>query len=116
VGILVSANMVEAAPGFVYREIDKVVVKGRHEGLGIHEPVGAIGQVADTQLQELDRWHKALGLYRQQRWEEAQSLLRSLAQAAPETKLYRLYLKRIEHFSENTPGPTWNGLWVFTTK
>jgi adenylate cyclase len=116
VGILVSEGMVNAAQGFVYREIDKVVVKGRHEGLGIYEPIGKAGQVEDARLQELDRWHKALELYRKQLWSEAQSLMRALSHAAPENKLYRLYLKRIEHFRDNSPGPAWNGLWVFTTK
>ena len=116
VGILVTENMVKEAPGFVYREIDKVVVKGRQEGLAIFEPLGRIGEVGETQLQEVDRFHKALELYRKQRWDEAANLLQSLAHAAPASKLYKLYLKRIAHFRENPPGPAWNGLWVFTTK
>jgi adenylate cyclase len=116
VGILVTENMVKAAPGFVYREIDKVVVKGRTEGIGIFEPVGKVGEVGESTLTELDRFHKALELYRKQRWDEAETLLKNLSYAAPENKLYKLYLKRVAHFRENTPGPAWNGTWVFTTK
>ncbi|HZZ92813.1 MAG TPA: adenylate/guanylate cyclase domain-containing protein [Usitatibacter sp.] len=116
VGILVSANMVEAAGGFVYREVDRVVVKGRQEGLAIYEPLGRMGEVGETTLQEVDRFHKALDLYRKQRWEDAEAILKTLSFAAPESKLYKLYLKRIQHFRASTPGPAWNGLWVFTTK
>ena len=115
-GILVSENMVRNAPGFVYCDVDRVVVKGRHEGLGIYEPMGRQGEVPDTTLAEIERFHKALELYRKQRWDEAEVMLKSLAHAAPERKLYRLYLKRIEHYRQNTPGPLWNGTWVFTTK
>jgi adenylate cyclase len=57
-----------------------------------------------------------LEFYRKQRWDDAQQSLKNLAYAAPDVKLYKVYLKRIEHFRNNTPGPTWNGTWVFTTK
>jgi adenylate cyclase len=116
VGVLVTENIVKAAQGFVYREVDKVVVKGRQEGLTIFEPLGRVGEVGETQLQEIDRFHKALELYRKQRWDDAEELLKNLSYAAPENKLYKLYLKRIQHFRANPPGPMWNGLWVFTIK
>jgi adenylate cyclase len=116
VGILVTEEMVNAAQGFVYREIDKVAVKGRTQGINIFEPIGRVGEVGDTQLQEIDRFHKALEFYRKQRWDDAEEVLKNLSYAAPENKLYKLYLKRIQHFRANPPGPMWNGLWVFTTK
>ena len=116
VGILVSETQVNAAQGFVYREIDRVVVKGRTEGLAIYEPIGKVGEVGESQLTEIDRFHKALEQYRRQRWDDAQQVLKALSYAAPEHKLYRLYLKRIEHFRANPPGAAWNGTWVFTTK
>jgi len=108
--------MVNAAPGFVYREVDTVVVKGRTEGVKIYEPVGKVGQVVETTPTEIDRFHKSLEFYRKQRWDDAEALLKDLSYAAPENKLYRMYLKRVAHFRQNTPGPTWNGTWVFTEK
>jgi adenylate cyclase len=116
IGILVSENLVKAAQGFVYREIDKVVVKGRHEGIAIFEPIGKVGEVGETVLQEIDRFHKALELYRKQKWDDAQGALKTLLYAAPDNKLYKVYLKRIEQFRGNPPGAAWNGTWVFTTK
>ncbi len=116
VGILVSESIVKAAQGFVYRETDKVVVKGRQEGVAIFEPIGKVGEVGESTLTEIDRFHKALESYRKQRWDDADALLKQLSYAAPEHKLYKMYLKRIAHFRQNTPGPIWNGTWVFTTK
>jgi adenylate cyclase len=116
IGILVSENMVKTAQGFVYREIDKVVVKGRQEGISIYEPIGKVGEVGETVLQEIDRFHKALQLYRKQKWDDAQAALKQLLYAAPDNKLYKLFLKRIEHFRTNPPGAAWNGVWVFETK
>jgi adenylate cyclase len=116
VGILVSEDMVMAAKGFVYREVDLVAVKGRTTGIPIFEPIGRIGEVLETTLSELDKWHKGLEQYRKQRWDDAQEIFKALQYASPDTKLYKLYLKRIDYWRTNTPGPMWKGLWVWTTK
>ena len=116
VGILVSENVVNTVQGFVYREIDRVVVKGRTEGIGIYEPLGRLGEVAEATIAETDRFHKALELYRKRRFTEAALALDSLAAKSPTTKLYKVYLDRVAHFSAQAPEPAWNGPWVFTTK
>jgi len=116
VGILVSEGLVAAAQGFVYREIDRVVVKGRTEGVAIFEPLGHVGEVAEAALREVDRFHKGLELYRKRRWVEALQIFESLAATAPESKLYKLYISRASNYLENAPEPAWNGTWIFTTK
>jgi len=116
VGILVSETMAAAAPGFVYREVDRVVVKGRTEGLAIHEPLGKIGEVPETALAEIERFHKALELYRKRRWVEAMQIFEALSAKSPDTRLYKLYISRAANYIEHAPEPAWNGTWVFTTK
>ena len=116
VGMLVTENIVKAAPGFVYREIDLAAVKGRTQGIPIYEPIGKVGEVVETTLTEIDKFHKALEMYRKQRWDEAQEILKNLQYAAPDSKLYKVYLKRIDYWRTNTPGPLWKGLWTWTTK
>ncbi len=116
VGILVTSNIVAQAPGFVYREIDKVRVKGKNEGVAIFEPLGKQGEVGPETMQELDRFQKALDAYRAQRWDDAEKLLKNLAYAAPKSKLYKLYLDRVAHFRQNPPAAGWDGVFVFTTK
>jgi adenylate cyclase len=116
VGILVTSNIVAQAPGFVYREIDKVRVKGKHEGVAIFEPLGKQGEVGPETMQELDRFQKALDAYRAQRWDDAEKLLKNLAYATPKSKLYKLYLDRVAHFRQSPPAAGWDGVFVFTTK
>jgi len=116
VGILVSENIVKAAQGFVYREVDFVAVKGRTAGIPIYEPLGKVGEVGETTLTEIDKFHKALEWYRKQRWNEAEEGMKNLRFASPETKLYKIYLTRIAEYRANPPGDDWNGLWKWTTK
>ena len=116
VGILVSENIVKAVQGFVYREVDKVQVKGRNEGVAVFEPMGKVGEVDEGVAEEAYLFEKVLGHYRAQRWDPAEQLLAELASASPETKLYKLYRERIFQFRYNSPGANWNGVWVFKTK
>jgi adenylate cyclase len=116
VGILVSENVVKAAPGFVYREIDKVAVKGRAEGVLIYEPLGKVGEVDESMVEEAYLFEKVLGHYRGQRWEEAERLLAELASASPQTKLYKIFRERVFQYRYNPPDAGWNGVWVFKTK
>ena len=116
VGILVSDNIVRKVQGFVYREVDKVRVKGKQEGIAIFEPIGEQGKVGADTLAEIARFHQALGHFREQSWDEAEALLKELAAVAPAVKLYRLYLERIAHFRTSRPGADWDGVFGFTSK
>jgi adenylate cyclase len=115
VGILVSENIVRVVQEFVYREVDKVRVKGKQEGVAIFEPIGEQGEVGGAMLAEIARFHRALAHFRAQRWDEAEGLLRELAAAAPAAKLYRLYRERIAHFRVEPPGADWDAVFGFTT-
>jgi adenylate cyclase len=116
VGVLVSENIVRAVQDFVYREVDKVRVKGKREGVAIFEPIGAEGEVRSDTLLEIARFHEALAHFRERRWDEAEALLKELAAAAPEVKLYRLYRERIAQFRASPPAADWDGVFGFTTR
>ena len=116
VGIVVSENVVNAAPIAVYRELDRVRVKGKHEPISIYEPLGMIGEVLNLVIDETDRFHKALQHFRAQEWDEAEHHFFALLDTAPETKLYNVYLDRIRVYRTNPPGPNWDGVFIFTTK
>ncbi|MBL8517891.1 MAG: adenylate/guanylate cyclase domain-containing protein [Betaproteobacteria bacterium] len=116
VGILVSENIVKAAPIAIYKELDKVRVKGKLEPVAIFEPIGLIGEVGESAVDEVDRFHKALAKYRAQQWDEAERLLTALAQAAPSTKVYKVYLERIANLRNESLSAEWDGVFVFKTK
>jgi adenylate cyclase len=116
VGILVSENIVKRAPAYVYREVDKVRVKGKLEGVALFEPFGRQGKVGERDVEEIGRFHQALEHYRKQRWDDAEGLLKALAEASPETKLYKLYRERIAYFRTQPPAADWDGVFAFTKK
>jgi adenylate cyclase len=116
VGILVSENIVNAVPNMIYRELDRVRVKGKLKPIGIYEPVGKKGEVADHVLDDLDRLHRALDRYREQRWDEAEKLVKALSQNEPHRKIYHLLIERIAELRANPPGANWDGVYTFTKK
>jgi adenylate cyclase len=116
VGIAVGAGTRAAAPGFVYRELDLVRVKGKNEPVAIFEPLAALADADAALLDELERWTRALALVRAQQWDEADALLGPLAAAAPDSGLYRLYRERIAHYRGSPPGAGWDGVTSFDTK
>jgi adenylate cyclase len=118
VDILVGDNThAQLRDAFVFREIDRVRVKGKAEPVGIYEPLGIVGQVPAEQLEELKLWNQALRHYRAQDWDQAELDLLNLSKlASSPTFLYQLYAKRIEHYRKHPPGEAWGGVTVFESK
>jgi adenylate cyclase len=114
VGILVSESTRDAAPGIVYRELDKVRVKGKDVAVSIYEPVGIAGEVSAEQLDNINRFHQVLQHYRSQQWDEAEALIKSMPKW--NEVLIKLYLNRIADKRAHPPGAAWDGVTVFTTK
>jgi len=112
VGILVTENIVKAAPGYVYREVDKVQVKGKLQGVAIFEPLGREGDVPAEKLRDAEQLASGMAAYRAQRWDEAEGVFKSM----PESKISKMYLERIEYFRSSPPPADWDGVFVYTTK
>ena len=116
VGILVSANIVNAVPGMVYRKLDLVRVKGKLEPVAIFEPVGLIGEIAEQVLDEMEQFHRAQDHYKAQRWDDAERLLSALSHADPHRKVYKVYLERVANLRTQAPMANWDGVFTFTSK
>jgi adenylate cyclase len=101
---------------FVFRELDRVRVKGKAEPVGIYEPLGLIGDVDKAVLEALKLWQQALRLYRAQEWDQADVQIYNLSRQAPDCYLYQLYAKRIALYRQNPPGDGWDGVTTFETK
>lgn len=116
VGILVGEVTQQAVPDVVFREMDRVRVKGKDEPVAIYQPLGVAGQVSEAALSELELFQQALKFYRAQNWDLAEVQLLNLQKMSPECYVYQLYLERIAHFRTAPPGEAWDGVFVFTTK
>ncbi len=114
--MMVSEATMREAPDFVYRELDKVRVKGKKEPVAIFEPMGYDGQVAADTMAELKRYKNALNLYRKQQWDQAEMNFASLSAEHPDTLLYKVYLDRIPALREKNPGHGWDAVFDHQTK
>ena len=111
VGILVGEATRSRVQDVVFREIDRIRVKGKDEAVTIYEPLDVAGDEV-----ELRRWERALADYRAQRWDEAGMMLRELHRMRPGHGLYRLYVARVEEMRRRPPPPDWDGVTAFDEK
>ena len=111
VGILVGEATRSRVKDVVFREIDRIRVKGKDEAITIYEPLdSSVDEV------ELRLWEQALRDYRGRRWDGAGMKLRELHRMRPGHGLYALYLARIEKYRSAAPPPDWDGVTVFDEK
>jgi adenylate cyclase len=100
----------------VFREIDRVTVKGKGEPVTIFEPLGMEGSVDRATLDELELWDRALQHYRVQDWDAAQGVLRDLLRLSASSGLYSFYMGRVAALRHEPPGAGWNAVTSFDTK
>jgi adenylate cyclase len=106
----------KAVPDAVFREIDRVRVKGKDTAVAIFEPLGVEGHVDKARLVEAARFDEALKLYRKQEWDMAEHRLLELQRLYPDAVLYETFLERLGFLRANPPGPGWDGSFTFQTK
>jgi adenylate cyclase len=107
----------EAVPDVIFRELDRVRVKGKDEAVAIYEPIGLQGTVAKPKLDEIRLYAQFLRFYRGQDWDQAELQLLNLQKILPDNKLYNeTFVGRIAFLRSNPPGNGWDGAFTFTTK
>ncbi len=117
VGIIVGETTREKLKkDFVFRELDRVKVKGKDEPVGIYEPLGLEGEPSRAEMEELKMWAQFLRSYRAQDWDAAEVTLLNLSRANPRYLYEKVYSDRISHYRKEAPGADWDGSWKFDTK
>ena len=79
--IIVNETTRSAVPEYIYRELDRVRVKGKDKPVTIYEPIGRRDQIDGQARKELKLYHEALKLYRHQNWDMAEIQFINLQQA-----------------------------------
>ena len=105
-----------AVPEFEYRELDRVRVKGKDQPVTLYEPLGLVETIDKTLRNSVKKFHHALKLYRQQKWDDAEQALFALSQHEPERRIYQIYLDRIAYYRQHAPGDNWDGVFTHTSK
>ena len=116
VGIIVSEVTQAETTGILYRDIDRVRVKGKDVPITIYEPMGYENDLLASEKERIAQWNEFIQLYRNQDWDRAQTCLNKLMQGEPNCFLYEVYAERITAMRANPPGPDWDGVTKYDSK
>ncbi len=109
--IVVSESVREAAgPGFLFRTLDVVAVKGRQGGLRIHELLGTTDE--HVSLAAVTAYELAFAAYQARRFDRALELMAAVDGDGPCEALRA----RCRRFLADPPPADWDGVATFTTK
>jgi adenylate cyclase len=116
-GIMVSQACRDGAgPGFEFRPLGKLQVKGKERAVPVYELLGRTGQVAEQRLAFARTFAGAVGLFQEQRFVEAQRVLESCCDGHASDPAVELYLREIKQHMESPPPEEWNQAIRLTTK
>ena len=116
VGVLVGEATRAAVPDVLFREVDRIKVKGKDEAVVIYEPLGLQSEMAKRMQEELRLWGQTLRSYRAQHWDQCDVNLLNLQRMNPTCQLYRAYAERVAEKRRNPPPPDWDGVTAFDEK
>ncbi len=116
VGVLVGETTRGQVKDVVFREVDRIKVKGKDEAVTIYEPLGPEGEVERQVLDELKLWNQALRAYRAQQWDQVEVALLNLQRMSPDSGLYRMYAEKVAQMRRDPPPAGWDGVSVFDDK
>ena len=105
-----------AGEAVVTRLVDVLQVKGRTQGVAVHELVGLAGGLDERQREALDRWDRAMAAYRARRFDEAREAFEAYLRDHPEDGPARLHLGRCRELVASPPPPGWDGVYVLHEK
>jgi adenylate cyclase len=99
------------------RELDIIRVKGKTEGVKIHEVLARASDGLDEIRSRLVKtYRRGLEAYKNRRWQEGIELFREALAVEPSDGPSSLYLERCAEFLENPPGDDWDGIFTMRTK
>jgi adenylate cyclase len=116
VGCLVGEATRNLVKDVVFKEIDRIKVKGKDEAISIYEPIALESGAEKSALDEIRLWQQTLRLYRSQQWDQVEVNLLNLLRTNPGCRLYELYAERVTHHRRVPPPKDWDGVTVFDEK
>ena len=116
VGILVGESTRKAVTDVVFREIDRIKVKGKDEAVTIYEPLALESELDAAMQAELKLWNQALRAYRAQQWDQVDVHLLNLQRMNPRCGLYAAYSKKVAEKRRAPSPPAWDGVTAFDEK
>lgn len=99
----------ECGDGVLFREVDRVAVKGRETPVAVFQPLGLAGDLDPLEAARSQEFAGALELYRQGKFMEAGARFEKILAQNPEDAPARVFLERCRRF-QGSPPPEWDGV------
>lgn len=104
-----------AQDAYVFREVDRVLLKGQREPTRVHELVGFKGDISPETQARLSLYEQALTSYHQRRFDEALALfLRGFEEH--KDPVSAMYAERCSTFVVSAPPADWDGVSALEAK
>ena len=116
VRLICSETTKDAVPEYVYRELDRVRVKGKAKPVAIYEPLARADQLDPQWRKELKLFADTMRLYRAQQWDTAELNFVNLQRGSKSPALYKVYAERVAHFRKAPPAADWDGVFEHESK
>jgi adenylate cyclase len=116
--ILITENTVQNLRGtYRMREVDRVVVKGKHQPVPIYEILDYHSEETFPHMMDaVNAFKSGLTYYRSRQWDKAIDGFAEASFLHPQDQLPRIYVERCMHFKSEPPPEGWNGEWIMKTK
>jgi len=116
--ILISENTLNNLRGtYRSREVDRVIVKGKTQPVGVYEVLDFHTAETFPNLAEvLGHFREGLAKYRAQRWDDAIATFETALRLNENDFASKMYIERCAQLRETPPGDDWSGIWTMTSK
>ncbi len=99
------------------REIDRVVVKGKTEPVGVYEVLDYHTEESFPNLVNVvTQFNEGVLQYRSRNWDRAISAFQSALLLNPEDAVSSMYIDRSEKYRDDPPPAEWDGTWIMKSK
>jgi adenylate cyclase len=117
-GILISEyTFQKVAKRVITREVDRVQVVGKTEGVRIYELLDLTDKPLSEKMKNfLDMYGQGLTAYQERRWDEGIAFMEQAMHFIPEDSVCQLYIERMKLYKLNPPADNWNGVFILQSK
>jgi adenylate cyclase len=98
------------------RELDYVMVKGKHKPIRVYELLGLAGETDGRLLGKARAFEAGLALFRARKFDEAEASFVAFLAEFGADHASGVYVARCRHYREQTPAADWNGSYALTEK
>lgn len=102
----------QAGDTFAWKEIDRIIVKGRSQAVVIYEPLGLSGKITEPLIQNRDQYETGLARYRNRDFQEAITRFENAARFVDSPTAEETMIARCRQFLLSPPPPHWDGAFL----